>query len=88
MFLTFSSLQIDRENLILGTIPRIRITDKQSYSQSATRKYDTVSWFIVLQSLIIIKKQNWPTQDIGVDDIDSFTFNPVVRNEISAEIPR
>jgi hypothetical protein len=36
--------QIDRENPLFGLIPRIKITDKQSYTQSATRHYDTVGF--------------------------------------------
>ncbi|CAB3989747.1 cleft lip and palate transmembrane 1 homolog [Paramuricea clavata] len=35
---------IDRENPLFGLIPRIKITDKQSYTQSATRHYDTLAF--------------------------------------------
>ena len=41
LILTFFS-QIDRENPVLGFIPRVKIADKQSYTESSTRQYDTV----------------------------------------------
>ncbi|XP_028409699.1 cleft lip and palate transmembrane protein 1 homolog [Dendronephthya gigantea] len=34
----------DRENLILGFIPRIKFADKQSYTESSTRQYDTLAF--------------------------------------------
>ncbi len=35
-------IKIDREDLIAGVIPKIKITDKPSYVQSSTKVYDKV----------------------------------------------
>ena len=36
-------INIDRENLIAGVLPRITFVDKPSYLSSSTKEYDKVS---------------------------------------------
>lgn len=38
------NIQVDRENLLLGVIPRIRFLDKSSYVESDTKKYDQMAF--------------------------------------------
>ena len=47
------SVQIDRENLIAGILPRIVIEDKSTYTKSLTKKYDMVSWVITIKMIVI-----------------------------------
>ncbi|XP_046847536.1 cleft lip and palate transmembrane protein 1 homolog [Xenia sp. Carnegie-2017] len=37
-------IKVDRSNPIYGFIPRINISDKQSYTESSTRQYDTMAF--------------------------------------------
>lgn len=41
-FLSTLLFQLDRENLLLGVLPRPTFEDKSTYTESQTKKYDMV----------------------------------------------
>ncbi|XP_060084334.1 putative lipid scramblase CLPTM1 [Ylistrum balloti] len=38
------NVKVDRENLIMGVIPRLSFDDKSTYTESQTKKYDTMAF--------------------------------------------
>ena len=46
------NLQVDKENLLFGVLPRVYFEDKSTYTESHTKEYDMVRKHIVSQKRV------------------------------------
>lgn len=72
------NITLDRENKILGIVPRVRMTDKCTYVESSTREYDMMafkylSWALFpllaaycVYSLMYLEHKSWYSWVLGV----------------------